>query len=193
MQSSEQPRPSPNIAAAPASSHRLLMVGNPDWLGVFYIIAKDRPNAWGNAHDHAERQAVVDRMDPATRERAWVHGQFESPIEYTTAARAVMLLFGMLAVVLVFVLSALYTGRLIAFVAAVLFALHPAVSEAYTTVGVDVLVLAFSLLAVVHFVLIERCVWRRSARPSLAGDRLSGWLRRRTSAALGNTSTAALS
>src|SRR5882757_5247323 len=35
-----------------------LSVTNVDWLGVFFIVAKDRPNAWGNAKDHEERQAV---------------------------------------------------------------------------------------------------------------------------------------
>ena len=144
-----------------------LSVTRPDWLGIFYIIAKDRPNAWGDDHDRAERQAVVDRMAPATRELALAQGQFEHPIEYATAARAVMLLFGVLAVVLVFVLTALYTEPLVAFLAAVVFALHPAVVAAYTEVGVDILAIAFSLLAVVHFVLIERGAWRQSTRPRL--------------------------
>ena len=144
-----------------------LSVTSPDWLGIFYIIAKDRPNAWGDVHDRAERQAVLDRMAPATREPALVQGQFEHPIEYATTARAVMLLSGALAIVLVFVLTARYTGPLTAFLAAAVFALHPAVVAGYTEVGVDILATAFSLLAVVHFALVERCVWRRSARPGL--------------------------
>ena len=144
-----------------------LSVTTPDWLGIFYIIAKDRPNAWGDVSDRAERQVVVDRMVPATRNLALAQGQFEHPVEYATAARAVMLLFGVLAVVLVFVLTALYANPLMAFVAAVVFALHPAVVAAYTEVGVDILAVAFSLLAVIHFVLVERCVWLRSARPWL--------------------------
>jgi hypothetical protein len=145
-----------------------LSVTTPDWLGIFCIIAKDRPNAWGDVHDHAERQAVLDRMTPATRELALVQGQFEHPIEYATVARAVMLLFGVLAVLLVFLLTSLYTQPLMAFLAAVVFTLHPAVVAAYTEVGVDILAIVFSLLTVVHFVLIERCVWRRSARPELS-------------------------
>lgn len=146
-----------------------LSVTTPDWLGIFYIIAKDRPNAWGDVQDRAERQAVLDRMTPAKRELALVQGQFEHPIEYATTARAVMLLSGVLAILLVFALTALYTKPLTAFLVAVVFALHPAVVAAYTEVGVDILAIVFSLLAVVHFALIERCVWRRSARP--------GWCR----------------
>ena len=145
-----------------------LSVTSPDWLGVFYIIAKDRPNAWGDVHDRAERQAVLNRMAPATRELAWVQGLFEHPVEYATTARAIMLLFGALAIVLVFVLTALYTKPLTAFLAAVAFALHPAVVSGYTEVGADILAIAFSLLAVVHFAWVERCVWRRNARPGLA-------------------------
>ncbi len=144
-----------------------LSVNQPDWLGVFYIIAKDRPNAWGDAHDRAERQAVVDRMAPATRELALTQGLFQHSLEYATAARAVMLMFGTLAVVLVFALTALYTRPLVAFFAAIVFALHPAVVAAYTEVGVDILAIAFSLLGVVHFALIERRVWRSSPRPRL--------------------------
>lgn len=144
-----------------------LRVTKPDWLGIFYIIAKDRPNAWGDPQDRAERQAVLDRMTPATRDLALVQGQFEHPIEYATVARAVMLVFGVLAVVLVLMLTALYTRPLIAFLAAAAFALHPAVVAAYMEVGVDILAITFSLLAVVHFVWIERCVWRHSTWPKL--------------------------
>ena len=144
-----------------------LSVTRPDWLGIFYIIAKDRPNAWGNARDQAERQAVLDRMETATRDRAIVQGQFEHPPAFITASRAIMLLFGMLATVLVFALTAFYTKPLAAFLAAAAFALHPAVATAYTEVGVDILAIAFSLLAVLHFALIERGIWRRTAHPAL--------------------------
>lgn len=144
-----------------------LSVTNADWLGIFYIIAKDRPNAWGDARDQAERQAVLDRMESATRDRALTSGEFEHPPGFITAARAIMLLFGMLATVLVFALAARCTKPLVAFLAAAAFALHPAVVTAYTEVGVDILALAFSLLTVLLFALIERGVWRRSARPGL--------------------------
>ncbi len=144
-----------------------LQMTKPDWLGIFYIIAKDRPNAWGDAHDQAERRTVLDRMELATREAALLHDQFDYPIEYALTGRALMLCFGVVAVVLVFVLTALYTKPVTAFVAAVLFALHPAVVAAYTEVGVDILAMAFSLAAVISFGLIERDVWRRSARPKL--------------------------
>ncbi|MCX6896874.1 MAG: hypothetical protein NTZ16_15575 [Verrucomicrobia bacterium] len=144
-----------------------LQVTNADWLGIFYVIAKDRPNAWGDARDQAERQAVLDRMTPATRDRALTSGEFEHPPAFITAARAIMLLFGMLATVLLFALAALYTHRLAAFLAAAAFALHPAVVAAYTEVGVDILAIAFSLLAVLYFALIERRVWQRSSRPAL--------------------------
>ena len=144
-----------------------LSVTRPDWLGIFYIIAKDRPNAWGNTRDQAERQAVLDRMETATRDRAITQGQFEHPPAFITASRAIMLLFGMLATVLVFALTAFYTKPPAAFLAAAAFALHPAVVTAYSEVGVDILAIAFSLLAVLHFALIERGIWRRTAHPAL--------------------------
>ena len=144
-----------------------LQVTNADWLGIFYIIAKDRPNAWGDAHDQAERQAVLGRMTPAVRERALTSGEFETPPAYAASARGIMLLFGMAASLLVFALAALYTKPLAAFLAAAAFALHPAMVTAYTEVGVDILALAFSLLAVLYFALIERRVWHRSTRPAL--------------------------
>lgn len=144
-----------------------LSVTNVDWLGVFYLIAKDRPNAWGNARDREERQAVVDRMEPAARELALVKGQFKHPPEYITIARLVMLVFGAVSVLAVFVLAAFFLDAVVAFLAALLFALHPAVMAAYTEVGVDILAVAFSLLAVICFVLIERNIWRRCSRPKL--------------------------
>ncbi len=144
-----------------------LSITNVDWLGIHYIIAKDRPNAWGDVHDRADRQAVLDRMTPKTRELALQQGLFEHRLDYATAGRAVMLVFGALAIGLVFLLTGLYTKPLLAFLAALVFALHPAIAEAYTEVGVDILAIAFSLLAVVHFVLIERCVWTQRPRPRM--------------------------
>ena len=144
-----------------------LHVTTPDWLGVFYVIAKDRPNAWGTGRDRQERQAVLDRMQPEVRELVVNQDRFEYPVAMAPAARAVMLVFGALAVVAVFILASLYINVVAAFVAALLFALHPAVVAAYTEVGVDILAIAFSLVAVVHFAIIERGVWRGSARPGL--------------------------
>jgi len=144
-----------------------LSVTKPDWLGVFYIIAKDRPNAWGEARDQQERQAVVDRMEPATRELAMNQNRFEYPVEYATTARAIMLVFGAISVAGVFVLASLYMNLAAAFLAALLFALHPAVVSAYTEVGVDILAIAFSLHAVICFTLIERSVWQRTSHPKL--------------------------
>jgi hypothetical protein len=139
-------------------------VTNLDWLGIYYhIILK----AWGRGHDYAERQAVLDRMQPDIREAAVNHDHFEYPAGYPIAARSVMVVFGMISVVTVFVLTSLYTNRTVAFGVAVLFALHPAVVMAYTAVGADILALAFSLLTVLHFVLIQRAVWRRYSRPRL--------------------------
>lgn len=141
-----------------------LSVTNVDWLGVYYhIIYK----GWGQGREREQPQAVLDRMQPAVRELFVNHEHFEYPVEYATTARAVMLAFGVLSVVTVFVLTSLYTSSLTAFLAALLFSLHPAVILSYTEVGVDILAIAFSLLAVVHFVLIERRIWRRSAHPDL--------------------------
>lgn len=144
-----------------------LSVTNPDWLGVFYIIAKDRPNAWGEGRDRQERQAVVDRMEPATRELAVNQNRFDYPVGYATAARAIMVVFGAISVAGVFVLASLCMDFAWAFLASLIFALHPAVVSAYTEVGVDILAIAFSLLAVICFVLVERGVWRKSSRPGL--------------------------
>jgi hypothetical protein len=144
-----------------------LGVTNSDWLGIFYIIAKDRPNAWGQGADFKDRVAVLDRMTPSVREPALKEGRFDSPAEITTTARAVMVAFGIIAALAVFVLASFYTGRAMAFLVALLFVLHPAVVEAYTAVGVDILAIAFSLIAVIHFVLIERRVWRRWSWPRL--------------------------
>ena len=144
-----------------------LSVTKPDWLGVFYTIAKNRPNAWGEVRDQQERQAVVDRMEPVTRELAVNQNRFDYPVEYATAARAIMVVFGAISVAGVFVLASLYMDFVWAFLASLLFALHPVVVSAYTEVGVDILAIAFSLLAVICFVLIERGVWRKSQRPGL--------------------------
>jgi len=141
-----------------------LSVTNVDWLGVYYhIISK----GWGQGREREQPQAVLDRMQPAVRELAVNQEHFEYPVQYATTARAVMLAFGVLSVVTVFVLTSLYTSRLTAFLAALLFSLHPAVVSSYTEVGVDILAIEFSLLAVIHFVLIERRTWRRRARPGL--------------------------
>ncbi|HXI70475.1 MAG TPA: phospholipid carrier-dependent glycosyltransferase [Verrucomicrobiae bacterium] len=142
-----------------------LSVTNVDWLGVFFIVAKDRPNAWGDAKDRQERQAVLDRMDPATRELALGPGQFKQPPEYATTARLIMLVFGIVSILAVFALARLYTNAVVAFLAALIFSLHPAVVAAYTEVGVDILATAFSLLAMICFVLIERNLWRQSGHP----------------------------
>jgi hypothetical protein len=144
-----------------------LSVTNPDWLGVFYLIAKDRPNAWGAGRDFQDRVAVVQRMTPAVRDLALRQGQFDCPIQFATTARAIMVLFGMVSVLAVYYLASLYAGRGMALVAALLFVLHPAVTEAYTEVSMDILAVAFSLLAVIHFVLIERRVWHGCRRPGL--------------------------
>lgn len=144
-----------------------LSVTNPDWLGVFYVIAKNRPNAWGEDHDRKERQAVVDRMAPTVRDLALNQDHFEFPFAYATVARAVMLVFGVLSVLAVFILATFYMEAVFAFLAALMFSLHPAVVTAYTEVGVDILAIAFSLLAMIGFVLIERTVWRRCSRPGI--------------------------
>lgn len=141
-----------------------LSVTNLDWLGYYYhIIYK----GWGQGHERDQRQAVVDRMQPAVRDMVENQEHFEYPAAYLTAARVVMLIFGVLAVILVFVLTSLYTSEAVAFLAALGFSLHPAVATAYTHVGVDILAIVFSLLTVVHFELIRRCVWRRCSRPGL--------------------------
>jgi hypothetical protein len=144
-----------------------LSVTTPDWLGVFYVIARDRPNAWGEGIARQERQAVVDRMDASTRELALKQNRFEYPVEYATTARAIMLVFGAISIVSVFGLASLYMNLAPAFLAALLFSLHPAVVAAYTQVGVDILAIAFSLLAVIYFVLIERRVWQGNSHPRL--------------------------
>lgn len=151
-----------------------LSVTNVDWLGIFYLIARDRPNAWGDAQDHAERQAVVDRMDPAVRELALTRGEFDEPPAYAATARLVMVMFGVGSVLGVFILTSFYVDTVVAFLAAFLFALHPAVVAAYTEVGVDILATAFSLTAVICFVLIERNVWRQCARPRLCRALICG-------------------
>ena len=144
-----------------------LSVTKPDWLGVFYIIAKNRPKAWGEGRDRKERQAVVDRMAPAVRDLALNQDHFEYPFAYATVARLVMLVFGVLSVLAVFILASFYMDAAFAFLAALMFSLHPAVVAAYTEVGVDILAIAFSLLAVIGYVLIERNVWRRCSRPGI--------------------------
>ena len=149
-----------------------LSVTKPDWLGVFYIIAKDRPNAWGVGRDQQERQAVVDRMEQVNRELAVNQNRFDYPVEYATASRAIMVMFGAISVAGVFVLSSLYMDFAWAFLASLLFALHPSVVSAYTEVGVDILAIAFSLLAVTCFALIERGIWRKSPRPGLCRNLL---------------------
>jgi hypothetical protein len=144
-----------------------LSVTNPDWLGVFFLIAKDRPNGWGKGRDFAERQAVVDRMSPAVRDQAVKADYFDCPMQFVTTARAVMAVFGMISVLGVYILASFYTGRVAALLAALLFVLHPAVAEAYMETSVDILAVAFSLAAVIHFVLIERVAWQRCRRPGL--------------------------
>lgn len=141
-----------------------LSVTNLDWLGYYYhIIYK----GWGQGRERGQRQAVVDRMQPAVRDLVVNQDRFEYPVSYVTTARAVMLVFGVLSVMLVFILASLYAGEAAAFLAALVFALHPAVMTAYTHVGVDILAIVFSLLTVVHFELIKRCVWHRCSRPGL--------------------------
>jgi hypothetical protein len=141
-----------------------LSITNVDWLGYYYhIIFK----GWGHGREREQRQAVLDRMQPAARDRVVNQDRFEYPVAYATTARAVMLIFGVFAVLIVFVLTSLYNNSVIAFLAALMFSLHPAVVFAYTHVGVDILAIAFSLLTVVHFELIKRCVWRRCSRPGL--------------------------
>jgi len=144
-----------------------LSVTTPDWLGVFYVIARDRPNAWGEGIARQERQAVVDRMDASTREQAVKQNRFEYPVGYATTARAIMLVFGAISIVSLFGLASLYMNLTSAFLAALLFSLHPAVVSAYTQVGVDILAIAFSLLAVICFVLTERRAWRMNSHPRL--------------------------
>ena len=144
-----------------------LGVTNPDWLGVFFLVARDRTNGWGKGRDFAERQAVVDRMSPTVRDQAVKAGYFDCPMQFVTTARAVMAVFGMISVLGVYLLASFYTGRVAALLAALLFVLHPAVAEAYMETSVDILAVAFSLIVVIHFVLIERLAWRRCRRPGL--------------------------
>jgi hypothetical protein len=141
-----------------------LSVTNLDWLGVYYHIGR---KSWGEGHDREERQAVMDRMQASVRDAAVNEDRFEYPPAYLICSRSIMAVFGVLSVVTVFFLTSLYTSRIAAFLAAVLFSLHPAVVAAYTEVGVDILAIAFSSLTVLHFVLIQRAVWRGCARPRL--------------------------
>ena len=141
-----------------------LSVTNVDWLGAYYhIIFK----GWGQGREREQRQAVIDRMQPAVRDLVVNHDRFEYPIACVTTARAVMLVFGVFSVLLVFVLASLYMDEAVAFLTALMFSLHPAVVTAYTYLGVDILAIAFSLLTVLHFEGINRCVWRRCSRPGL--------------------------
>jgi len=141
-----------------------LSITNVDWLGYYYhVIFK----GWGQGRERELRQAVLDRMQPAVRDLVVNQDRFEYPVAYATTARAVMLVFGVFSVLIVFVLTSLYKNSAIALLAALMFSLHPAVVSAYTHAGVDILAIAFSLLTVVHFVLIERCIWRRCSRPGL--------------------------
>jgi len=64
----------------------------------------------------------MDRMQPAAR-RAVNEDWFEYPDAYAVTARAVMLIFGEIAILAVFVLTSLYASRLAAFLAALPFAL----------------------------------------------------------------------
>jgi hypothetical protein len=141
-----------------------LSVTNIDWLGAYYhIIFK----GWGQGREREQRQAVIDRMQPAVRDGVVNHDRFEYPVAYVTTARAVMLVFGVISILLVFVLASLYLDEAFAFLAALMFSLHPAVVTAYTYLGVDILAIAFSLLTVLHFEWINRCVWRRCSCPGL--------------------------
>ena len=141
-----------------------LSVTNVDWLGAYYhIIFK----GWGQGREREQRQAVIDRMPPAVRDGVVNQDRFEYPVAYVTTARAVMLVFGVISILLVFVLASLYMDEAFAFLAALMFSLHPAVVTAYTYLGVDILAIAFSLLTVLHFEGINRCVWRRCSRPGL--------------------------
>lgn len=141
-----------------------LSVTNLDWLGYYYhIIFK----GWGEGRERDQRQAVVDRMQPAVRDMVVNHDSFEYPVACITAGRAVMLVFGIISIMLVFILTSLYAGEGIGFLAALAFALHPAVVTAYTHLGVDILAIAFSLLTVLHFEWIKRRVWQSGSRPRL--------------------------
>jgi len=141
-----------------------LSVTNLTWLGAYYhVIYK----GWGEGHERDWRQAVIDRMPSADREMVENQDRFEYNVANVAAGRMVMLFFGSLSVLLVFFLVTFYAGEVVAFFAALLFALHPAVVTAYTYLGVDILAIAFSLLTVLHYEWIRRCVWRRFKRPGL--------------------------
>ncbi len=119
----------------------------------------------GQPTDQAERRRVLDRMNAATREEASAHDKFEYPPQYLFWGRTVMVFFGVISILTFFVLTSFYANRITAFVTAMLFALHPAVVSAYSEVGADILAATFSLLTVLHFVLMERRVWQCTPHP----------------------------
>lgn len=140
-------------------------ITNLDWLGVYYQVVK---RGWGEGRDRELREELMTHVSPAVREAA-EHDQFNYSPQVLTTARAVMMLFGILSTVLMFVLCTQIMGRIPAFLAALIFALHPVIAVADTNVGVDILAIFFSLLAFLHFLLIQRRVW--------ADHQHEGWIR----------------
>lgn len=141
-----------------------LSVTDTDWLGVYFYITR---KAWGEGSDREGRRELVERMRPEARERLITNEEFEFPPEYLLVARTVMLFFGVTAVALVFFLGSTYMKPGAALCVAAVFALHPAVGEAYTNVGVDILACVFSLAAVIHYRMIETRSWTRLPNSSV--------------------------
>ncbi len=135
-------------------------VETPDLLGVFYLIFRPTPGAWGDDPESvAKRQAVVDRVRPETiraRERA----DFRPvPAGALFAGRALMVAFGLITAVGLANLGRLCGEPGAGGLAALAFAAHPIAVEAYTRIGVDILALGFAVAAVNLLVVLVRRDW----------------------------------
>jgi Dolichyl-phosphate-mannose-protein mannosyltransferase len=122
------------------------------------------PGAWGTGTDFDDRRAVADRLSPDVR-AAIGRGTYQ-PIDaqQLLAARLLAAAFGIIGAVALSSVGSACRGSITGLIAGMIFAVHPAVVEAYTHALFDIIALAFSVLAVRSLIALLSPVWSEPAR-----------------------------